>query len=68
VATGAKPIFDDNDDRRFFLTSSTADDIGILAERGGHRRGRLAEGFTCGNHLVKVWQGGGNFQILISPF
>ena len=31
------------------VTSSTADDIGILAERGGDRRGLLAEGFACGD-------------------
>ena len=34
---------------RMPVTSSTADDIGILAERGGDRRGFLAEGFTCGD-------------------
>ena len=34
---------------RMPVTSSTADDIGILAEGGGDRRGFLAEGFTCGD-------------------
>jgi hypothetical protein len=36
----------------------------FFAHHGTARRDRVGDG----NHLVKVWQGGGNFQILISPF